>query len=93
MRYHWGLGVGHVYAHNQGPSQRIPQNQATEAGEHEQENEGRYSFPDLSEEGSGDKDGHDLDRDLVNDSDGGSDSGSFQSTDNDVDDDILDYQN
>ena len=92
MRYHWGLGVGHVYADRQSDS-TIPQNEATETGEHEQENEGedRYSFSDTSKESSGDEDEGDLDLDLVDD--WGADSGSFESIDNDVDDDILDYQN
>ena len=36
MRYHWGLGVGHVYSHSHGAGNRIIQNQ-TAGGEHEQE--------------------------------------------------------
>ena len=80
MQYHWGLGVGHVYADRQSNS-TIPQN----------EGEDHYSFSDTSEESSGDEDEGDLDLDLVDD--WGADSGSFESIDNDIDDDILNYQN
>ena len=86
----------HVYAHSQGASQGILQNQATEAGEHGQENEkgeGHYSFPDSSEKSIGDEDEDNLDWDLVDGLDGGCDLESFKSIDSDVNDDILDYQN
>ena len=36
MRYHWGLGVGHVYSHSDCTGNGIIQNQTAD-GEHEQE--------------------------------------------------------
>ena len=86
MRYHWGLGVGHAYAHGQGVSSKILQNQTGKADGHDEEendwNGDHDSFSDLS----------DNSRD-----EGGSDIGS-ESTGSSLDDDFedydtLDYQN
>ena len=86
MRYHWGLGVGHAYAHSQGVGSEILQNQTGERDGHDEEandwNEDRDSFSYIS--------------DNSND-EGGSDVGS-ESTGSVLDDDFedyntLDYQN
>ena len=89
MQYHWGLGVGHIYAHGQGIGSEILQNQTSEWDEHDREaddwNEDiHYFFPNLSDNSK---------------DEGGTDSGSesadssWDDEDNDSKDcNTLDYQ-
>ena len=97
MRYHWGLGVGHTYAHegdNEGP-----RNETNSRDEQDQAAEScsgaiRYTVPDVSDIDESDEDeGHPV-ADVESDS-GGSDSESVGSVDNsDIENyDTLDYQN
>jgi len=96
MRYHWGLGVGHVYAYDQGVSNRIPQESTSEEGEHDPatgKNEDVHYSRDVLD---GDENGKDECPDQAVDDDSHEESGSesVQSTDDDIDDyDTLDYQN
>ncbi|KIM59250.1 hypothetical protein SCLCIDRAFT_27507 [Scleroderma citrinum Foug A] len=99
MRYHWGLGVGHAYAHGQGIGNETVQNQTSERDGHDTVENDRNedvhdSFPDLSDNG---EDEEASDWDVDNDLHGGSEFGSGSSdssSDNDFKDyDALDYQN
>ena len=99
MRYHWGLGVGHAYAHSQGIGNETIQNQTSERDGHDtvendQNKDVHDSFPDLSDNS---EDEEASDRDVDNDLHGGSEfsSGSSDlSSDNDFKDyNALDYQN
>ena len=92
MRYHWGLGVGHIYAHSQGIGNDIAQNQTSKRDGHDRvandQNEDVHdSFPDLSDNG---EDEEALDQDVDNDLHRGTDSGS-ESSDSSLDDDFKDY--
>ena len=78
MQYHWGLGVGHAYAHGQGIGNETVQNQTSERDGHDTvENDWNEdihdSFPNLSDNG---EDEEALDRDVDNDLHGGSEFGS-----------------
>ena len=96
MRYHWGLGVGHMYAHGQGASNGT-QESTGEGGEHDPAagkcNEDIYHSPDAS---NGDENDEDEWPDQVVDDDSQeeSESESVKFTDDDIEDyDALDYQN
>ncbi|KIM50226.1 hypothetical protein SCLCIDRAFT_34507 [Scleroderma citrinum Foug A] len=99
MQYHWGLGVGHAYAHGQGIGNETVQNQTSKRDGHDTvENDWNEdvhdSFPELSDNG---KDEEASDWDIDNDLHGGSEFGSGSSdssSDDDFEDyDALDYQN
>ena len=81
MRYHWGLGVGHVYTHNQRVEAGIPRDQEIERGEQVNNQD--------------EDDHHSLETGEINllDERSDSDSESAESTDNDAEDDIFDYEN
>ena len=96
MRYHWGLGVGHVYAHGQGIGHRITQEPTGEGGEHDPaankcDEDVCYS-PHASDV---DENGEDecLDQAIGGDSHEESESESERSVDDDIEDyDTLDYE-
>ena len=85
MRYHGGLGVGHVYAHNWRFEARTSRDQDIERDEqvNNQDEDDHYSLSDSSE--TGEVDLFDERSDL--------DSESAGSTDSNAEDDILDYEN
>ena len=94
MRYHWGLGVGHVYTHNQSDKGRIPRVQDIERDEQEnnQDEDDHHSLSDSSEIRAM-SEAEEV-RGLGHfDEQSESDSESTESTDNDADDDILNYEN
>jgi len=96
MRYHWGLGVRHVYTHDQGVSNGILQESTSEGGEHDPatgKNEDVHYSPDVLD---GDENGEDECPDQAVDDDSHEESGSesVQSTNDDINNyDTLDYQN
>ena len=98
MRYHWGLGVGHMYAHGHEVDNEVPQNETNDGDERDHaansHNEDiHYTFPYASDSDENGKDEQHSVQDIENDG-GGSDSESGELVDDDVEDyDNLDYQN
>lgn len=96
MRYHWGLGVGHTYAH--GVDNEAPQNEVNGKDERDQATNSQngvihYTFPDVSDDDESGKDEEHSVGDMESDG-GGSDLDSVASVDDDVEDhDTWDYQN
>ena len=94
MRYHWGLGVGHVYAHNRRVEIGIPRDRDIERDEqaNNQGEDDHYSLSDSSETGEISEAEEVRGLDLC-DEQSDIDSESAESTDENAEDDVLDYEN
>ena len=97
MRYHWGLGVGHTYAHevdNEGTQSETNGGDELDQAADSCSGAIHYTFPDVSDNDESDKDKEHPVADVGSDG-GGSDSESVGSVDDsDIENyDTLDYQN
>ena len=94
MQYHWGLGVGHVYAHNRRVEIGIPRDRDLERDEqaNNQDEDDHHSLSDSLETGEISKAEEVRGLDLF-DEQSNMDSESAESADEDAEDDVLDYKN
>ena len=93
MQYHWGLGVGHTYAHGRGVDNETNDGDERDQAANSHNKDIHYMLPDASDSDENGKDEEHSVWDIESDG-GGSDFESRELVDDDVEDyNILDYQN